>query len=265
MRSDKGILPTLSVCATSYNSAQFLREHLDSVYDALSDYAFEYILVDNCSRDGTRSILEKESESRANLRFVIRRCSRGAGRQLAALISTGSTFVALDTDTIYTSILTSLVDVFLRQFEPAGLALQAIYAGLYPRSVWFEAGGMRNLNFADDLDFWMRIAQLGKMRWTPVIVGENLKPPNEMNSADVFSARYGKTERVLRLLRREFDLWRVRNVIRMDPEAVRRKNTVDLQLGSLYPRWIASGSVWSVRASARRFRSDLVRILSQRT
>lgn len=53
----------LSVVIISYNSADFLRECLNSLYSFIKDVTFEIIVVDNASTDGTIELVRKEFEN----------------------------------------------------------------------------------------------------------------------------------------------------------------------------------------------------------
>ncbi|HLC11447.1 MAG TPA: glycosyltransferase [Candidatus Bathyarchaeia archaeon] len=254
-------VPSVSVCTTSYNNAHSLEAHFLSVMGALEGFLVEYNVVDNKSSDGTFSILSALASAFPNVNIISRRCSRGTGRQIAASVARCSTILWVDTDTVYLPRLGELTRRYLQEFSGKGLALQAMYAGLYPRELWFRVGGTRNLNYAEDLDLWIRIWTLGKMRWTPVLMGENLKPSQYQDAEDITYHRYPKSERLRRLARREIDLWRLRKYYRMDLEAIWKSCMVDLDLGDLQKQWIGDRQSWSPRSSARRVKRDLKRIL----
>jgi|SRR3990172_4154759 len=249
--------PVLSVCATSFNCADAVREHIDSVWKSLGGISFEYVIVDNRSSDGTMEILLELERSHEGLAVLSRRCSRGRGRQVAAEHASADTLLVVDVDTIYGPPLRSLVWRYLEEFRARRLALQGIYAGLYPRDLWFEVGGMRDLNFAEDFDLWMRLWEHGFMRWTPVVLGENRKLPSEQDGRDVLSRRYAPPTRVLRLFRRELDFWRLRRYSRLDLVEIWRANAVDLGLGEMRTRWFGEQPAWSLAGMLRRVRADL--------
>ncbi len=192
----------LSVCTTSYNIAHAIERHFSSVCNALAGISFEYVVVDNRSSDGTAEILSRLAHSFPGFKVIARRCSRGIGRRLAASASKAPTILCVDADTVYRPSLGAFVRLYLKEFRSRDIALQAIYAGLYPRSLWFQVGGTRDLNYAEDLDLWMRIWELGRMKWTPVLMGENLKPSGVRDSEDVFYKRYSMLSRVSRVLRK---------------------------------------------------------------
>ena len=254
--------PAISVCTTSYNSAHAIQEHLRSLRDSLAGFPFEYVVVDNKSSDGTHRALADLSKTFLNLTVISRRCSRGTGRQLAARLARASTILWVDTDTVYRSTLGLFVKRYFEIFGGRDVALQAIYAGLYPKSLWFAVGGTRNLNYAEDLDLWIRLWTLGKMRWTPVVVGDNMKPRDAQNSDDFRYSRYSKMEQIRRVLRREADIWRLREYYRMDLESVWKTSAIDLGIDKLETEWFSGRPVGSLRDSARRMRRDLTQILS---
>ena len=157
----------LSVCSTSFNCVEAVEEHCRSIFRALGDIDYEYVVIDNHSDDGTYPRLHAISLENPRLKLLSRRCSRGRGRQYAVALASHDTILSVDVDTIYRPELRTFVEVYFKRFRSPGLAVQAIYAGLYPRELWFQAGGMRNLNFGEDFDLWMRIWAMGRMRWTP--------------------------------------------------------------------------------------------------
>jgi glycosyltransferase involved in cell wall biosynthesis len=62
-------MPTVSVIVPNYNHARFLRHRIDTIF-AQSYQGFELILLDDCSTDGSRSILsEYASDPRVRLEF----------------------------------------------------------------------------------------------------------------------------------------------------------------------------------------------------
>lgn len=255
----------LSVCTTSYNCAEAVNAHVESIFHALSGLGFEYIIVDNRSSDGTYELLRKCEATWPNFRVLSRRCSRGLGRNLAVGVACSPTILCVDADTVYTSTLRGFVDRYLQRSREQTFAVQAIYAGLYPRDLWLEVGGMRNLNYADDLDLWMRIVGRGRMRWMPVVMGENRKPEGVSNRNDVFSRRYPLGERVFRLLEREVDFWRVRKYLGMDLEATWRNNAIDLGLGNAEMRWFGPPEPWSLVSVGRRLNQGVRTLLFGRS
>jgi len=56
-----------SVCTTNYNCAHALQKHLDSVYSLFDDSDFEYIVVDNKSKDDSLEILNEYKKGNMSL------------------------------------------------------------------------------------------------------------------------------------------------------------------------------------------------------
>lgn len=247
----------LSVCTTNYNCAHALEAHLDSLYAQLE--AFEYVVVDNQSRDGSLGILRRYARDHGNVRIVVRRCSRGAGRQLAAEASRGAVLLTVDTDTVYRPTLRPFVDRAVAEYPHD--AVQAIYAGVYPRSLWFDAGGMRDLNYGEDVDLWVRLWRMGRIRFYPARLGDNRKEEAARDRFDPFSSRYGKAEGMGRLLRREFDYWRLRSLFRQDLEGMWKGNAVDFGLGVLEGRWVTAEPPTSPMNRLAQTGRSLLRIL----
>jgi len=226
---------TLSVCATNYNCAHALERHLRSVYGNLAGLGFEYIVVDNASRDGSQDILRRWAAQNENLKVSVRRSTMGDGRQLAFEQSSGSQIMVLDTDVVYTTLLRRFVDRYFERYRD--FSVQAIFCAIFPREQWLLAGGRRSLNTNEDVDMWLRVLKLGTMRWYPVPLGENLKEPLAWGESDHLSSRYAKGERIVRLLRREWDLLKTRQVRDVDLESLVRRLTIDFELGPSVGTW----------------------------
>ncbi len=225
----------ISVCATNYNCAHALVPHLESVYRNLDGLDFEYIVVDNRSEDGSRRILEDWRSHHSNMRTRYQRCTMGEGRQIAFGLSAGYRILVLDTDVVYADLLRRFVDCCIDHCPD--LSVQAIWGAMFVRDQWDRVGGRRSLNTNEDADMWLRVHRLGTMRWYPVRLGDNLKEVAAWGRADHLSARYSPNVRILRLLRREWDLWKTREVERTDLGALIEANTIDLGIAPALHGW----------------------------
>jgi glycosyltransferase involved in cell wall biosynthesis len=225
----------LSICTTNYNCSHALARHLRSVYNALAGIDFEYIVVDNRSRDRSLEVLAEWARSHPGMKVLSKRCTMGEGRQLAFRESSGGFIVVLDTDVEYSPLLRRFVDEYLGHYTT--FSLQAVFCGIFPRDQWERVGGRRSLNTNEDVDMWVRILKLGTMRWYPVVLGENLKEPEAWGRADYLSKRYTPRERVSRLLRREWDFLKTRPISRIDIGEMIERNTIDLRLDVPVPPW----------------------------
>lgn len=227
--------PKFSICTTNYNCAHALQQHLDSVYSQLDEKMFEYIVVDNKSKDNSLIILKNYEKEHENMKVLSQKCTMGRGRQIAFEHSTGELIMVIDTDTVYNSIFKEFVDIYLKQYSD--VAVQAILCGMFPRDIWIEIGGRRDLNIYEDLDMWIRIWKLGKMRWYPVLMGDNLKEAGARASWEYKSSRYGKFEKIRRFIRREYDLIRLKEINKIDIEKIYKENKIDMQLGEMQKEW----------------------------
>jgi glycosyltransferase involved in cell wall biosynthesis len=234
-----------SVCTTNYNCAHALLQHLDSIYSQLDEDEFEYIVVDSESKDRSMDILNKYASDHENMSVIQKRCVRGIGRQIAFKKSIGDYILQVDTDTLYFPKWKTFIYKCLEDYPD--LAVQAIFSGVYPRKIMDEVGGWRNFQWGDDLDLWMRVWKVGKMRWYPVAVGENVKEKGAGSYMDAFSKRYGRRlEKTARLLRTEFDWLRLYHVQKMDFLKIVQENSVDLELGD-EEKWFGGESKINLR------------------
>ena len=225
----------LSVCSTNYNCAHALDRHLESVFRELDGFDFEYIVVDNRSKDSSWRILHDWGSSHPNVKVISRRCTMGEGREIAFSQSSSRHILVLDTDVVYSPLLRTFVARYM-ELCPS-LSVQAIWGAIFVREQWVQAGGRRSLNTNEDADLWLRICKLGTMRWYPVRLGENLKETTAWGRSDHLSSRYPRRERVLRLLRREWDLHKTREAEKTDLQALIDSNTIDLRVAHAAERW----------------------------
>ncbi len=70
--------PTVSVCIPTYNSAHFISVALDSVL-AQTFTNFECVVVDNCSNDNTREIVEKYLDRDSRIKYIVNESNIGSG------------------------------------------------------------------------------------------------------------------------------------------------------------------------------------------
>lgn len=55
--------PKVSVCVVTYNHEKYIRQCLQSLVDQKTNFAFEVIVGEDCSTDGTRAIVQKFAEN----------------------------------------------------------------------------------------------------------------------------------------------------------------------------------------------------------
>ena len=233
--ADPSHRPSLSIISTNYNCAHALRKHLESIYAQFREDEFEYVVVDNRSRDESPDIFRDWARDHPNFSWLSRRCTRGRGAKIAVRYSSAPFILAVDTDTVYFRILRPFVDHAVSSFSR--YAVQAIYAGVFPRFLWRIVEGRTNFNVGADFDMWMRLHRIGRMKWYPVRMGENLRGPWPRDSPDYLSVRYRKPERVLRLVRREFDKLLHLEYTDWDLHRVWEANAIDLGLGPTESTW----------------------------
>jgi glycosyltransferase involved in cell wall biosynthesis len=224
----------ISICTTNYNCAHALNRHLDSIYSQLDEKDFEYIMVDNFSKDASPKILKEFEKKHDNFKLLSHKSSMGKGREIAFGHSHYDHIMVVDTDTVYFPIFKDFIEIYFNKYS--NIALQALYCGIFPRDIWEKIGGRRDFNIYEDVDMWIRIWRLGKIKWYPVIIGENIKDSDA--SWEYKSTRYGKMEKVRRLLKREYDLFRLREIHNMNLKKMYEDNIVDLGIGEMQPVWV---------------------------
>ncbi len=65
MRTEK--TPKVTVCVITYNQENYIRQCLQSIVDQKTDFDFEVIVGEDCSTDGTRSIVQEFAERYSDL------------------------------------------------------------------------------------------------------------------------------------------------------------------------------------------------------
>jgi len=97
----KDITMILSIIILTWNSSKYIRKCLESIYENIKDMPFEIIIVDNCSKDGTRNILKEYAEAKSNFEVIYFNKNYGTtiSRNLAINKSKGEFILILDSDT----------------------------------------------------------------------------------------------------------------------------------------------------------------------
>lgn len=153
--------PLYSICITNYNSEDSVRQSLESII-AQVDKRFEIVVVDNCSEDASLNIL-REFEDKW-IKLIVRKCSRGLGRQIAIENSTGEYIISnMDMDDVHKPNLSQFLQIYHKFFEGYMLVARDVVT-VAPRRVIDAIGGFKDLNYLEDRDLWMRAAQLGYLR-----------------------------------------------------------------------------------------------------
>lgn len=249
--------PIYSLCTTNYNCAHALQQHLDSIYSQLNENEFEYIIVDNKSKDNSMDVLEKFASTHNNITVLQKRCVRGVGRQIAFRKSKGMYIIQVDTDTLYLPVWSNFLYKCCEEYPK--FAVQAIYSGIYPRRILEEVGGWRDFQYSEDFDLWMRIWRIDRMKWYPLVVGENIK--DIMGHDDFLSQRFSRREAMIRLVRHEYDSIRLRRYRKIDLVRIWKENSIDLELGKMEKEWFGRRKSPGFLRRTKGFLGNIRRIL----
>ncbi|MBM4237288.1 MAG: glycosyltransferase family 2 protein [Euryarchaeota archaeon] len=226
-----GPIPFLGVCATNYNCGKIIGDHIDSVYRVLREFDFEYVVVDNFSKDNSWEVIERKARELRNFRPLRKRCKRGTGRNIANRSSKADYIVVVDTDTIYGDLLARLIEAYFRRPELKGSGIRAGYAGIFSRKILDTVGGWGNLN-CDDWDLTVRLWKAGlPMRVYPVRLGENVKEKDLASDMDFLSSRYGRLEKLTRWINVEVERLGANGRWKVDLNEVYRDVITDLEFG----------------------------------
>jgi hypothetical protein len=166
------MLPLLySICATTYNCADTLNESVGSITRRADTRAMEFVVCDSKSNDGTPEVIQRYSDFFKTLKIISKRCTRGEGRWIAFKNSTGRYIIQVDLDTVYNDAWGEFVK-WHRRYLP-DFVVQTMGSGIYPRGIIERVGGWKNLNYSEDLDMWIKLARIGKLRWSNLVTGYN--------------------------------------------------------------------------------------------
>ena len=102
MNKKQGIL--LSVCMVSYNQEQYVRDALNSILMQKTDFAYEVIISDDCSKDRTVEILNDYAVKYPNVRVITGEKNLGyPNNQRRSLEAATGKYIALcDSDDYWT-------------------------------------------------------------------------------------------------------------------------------------------------------------------
>ena len=183
-----------SICSTVYNSAPRLRASLDSILQYINPQEFEIVVVDNKSTDSTLEILQEYAQKFPNFKIIVKKCTRGRGRQIAFENSFGEYIIPVDLDTTYLPQWWELIKAYEKWEGRDKYALQAVYSGIYPRHLLEEVGGWRDLQYAEDFDLWWRLIEIDAFKWYPLVTGYNWKEkePERRQVKNIFKVLYRK-------------------------------------------------------------------------
>jgi len=202
------VSPQISVVMSVYNGADTLDETVESILTQ-EDVDLEYIIVNDGSTDGTAEILDQyarsdsrviviHQENRGLTRSLIRGCAKARGEFIArqdagdvslpgrlsrqiklfskdenvVMVSCGTRFVGPEGEFLYDVMQTDeSSNTGLRVLEIDKISGPSSHgAVMFRRSAYLAVGGYRaEFKYAQDLDLWVRLAELGDHRVLPAI------------------------------------------------------------------------------------------------
>ncbi len=160
-----------SLVGTSYNSVETVKPCLESIISLLDTKNMELIVCDNESSDGTREAIEQFAPFFKKLKVISKKSTRGKGRQIAFLYSSGKYLIQFDLDALYNEGLRKLF-----KWHERNMPKYAVIAGnsIFPRKALKEIGGWNDLNWSEDLDLWIRLTLASKAKWYGYETNRNL-------------------------------------------------------------------------------------------
>jgi glycosyltransferase involved in cell wall biosynthesis len=188
-----------SICITHYNNFRTVRGSLDGLLNQIDD-RFEVVVTDNKSTDGSLKILQ-EYASKGRIKLIVKKCSRGTGRQTSLENSIGEYVISgLDLDDIFRPRLIALLRFYHEKCEGMLLHGQGEATMVAPRKLLFDLGGWRSLQFRENWELSRRAAGIGKYRWTifPIVeeVNKHVERKNRINVLKYRLIRYRENLRL---------------------------------------------------------------------
>ena len=122
------------------------------------------MIVDNCSTDSSREIL-KDYERRSGIKLIIKKCSRGLGRQIALENSRGKYIIGqMDMDDVFKPNLKKLLQIYHTNFENYMLVTSEIIM-IAPKELVIKIGGYQDLTYLEEKDLYSRAARMGYLKY----------------------------------------------------------------------------------------------------
>lgn len=179
--------PTFSIIIPAYNVENYIEKTLKSIFkQTFND--FEIIIIDDCSTDSTKSVIEKIKKENPNIKITLLvnqiNLKQGASRNKGITYSTGKYLLFIDSDDALfdNSVLLNLNDIIIKK-NP-----DIIYTGL-------QAVGVRNFQIIPTKENCDKRYRLSEYKWANVtticwksnlIKDNNIKFPENILFEDVY-------------------------------------------------------------------------------
>jgi len=179
-----------SLCMTHKNNSKTVEASLNSILVQI-DGSFEVVVVDAESTDGSLEKLRRYSDE-GKIKLIVRKCSRGKGRQIAFERSSGEYIIAnMDLDEIYRASLMDMLKFYHSKCE--GLVVLNVYDSarnllgfqnvtVARADIAREIGGWHDLQYGEDWEFWARAANAGRYGWAVFPLVDNLNYHEERST-----------------------------------------------------------------------------------
>lgn len=117
-------MPRVSVVMTTFNRADLIEESIGSV-KAQTEEDWELIVVDDCSTDDTRPLMERHCRADRRVKFIRQQVNQGAqvARNLGLSVCTGEYVNIFDSDDLFEPTKFEVQIATLKKFPDHGLAV----------------------------------------------------------------------------------------------------------------------------------------------
>lgn len=160
--------PRYSVCVCNYNMDDTLEVAMTSVLEQLDPGAFEVLVVDDGSTDGSLEVLKRLKAKFANFRFITlerdRKRKLGWTRNISILAARGQyVLLHIDADDQWEPYLTEFVELFHELEIASGkdFHLSGQQTGIGKRDLLLKFGPFENVYRCEDRNLMMKLANRG--------------------------------------------------------------------------------------------------------
>lgn len=151
----------ISVCITNYNKARYIDQSFQNFWEYFNSVGAEVVVVDSESNDGSLVYLQKCRDQGRIDKLIVKRCSRGEGRNLAFRNANGDIIInSIDTDVVYSK---DALEIALKRYIKNHYGqLFAVYGAMISTASTIRSiGGWKNLDRHEDGEISLRAMEMG--------------------------------------------------------------------------------------------------------
>lgn len=158
-----------SICITTYQAARTIKASFESLFPQL-DSRFEIVVVDSESTDGTLQFLKTLADAR-RIKLVVRKCTRGEGRQIAVETASADVLVQqVDVDQVYKPFFQAAAEYY----EQEAMKDLDVVLMFVPRGETSLMEHVTSAKIPSQISFVGKKAFMSRTKWPSINRGEDL-------------------------------------------------------------------------------------------